>query len=86
MLVDIEKSSQINCQSSHLEYKKKSLHAPLDFCDGVTCNFSLRVASPLSPYAFDIAIGLRISLVCPYNSAIDFFFSYEVEESSTEFW
>jgi len=78
ILVDIEKSPYV---SSHL-LSMKSLCAPFDFYDGVTCSFSLGVASPLTPYAFNVIMNSRIGLVYTYNSTIEFDFNGEVKEIS----
>jgi hypothetical protein len=74
----MEKSPYV---SSHLVLMK-SLCAPFDFYDGVTCSFSLGVASNSTLHAFNVIIDSRIGLVYTYNLTIEFDFNGEVEEIS----
>jgi hypothetical protein len=53
---------------------KKIPHAPLDFYSGVTCGFNFRVSSH-SPLASKVDVSLKVSLVCAYNSVMDFVFN-----------
>jgi hypothetical protein len=64
---------------------KKIPHAPLDFCSGITCGFSFRVSS-YSPLASEVDVGLRVDLVCAYNSVVDFVFNDGVEKSLMICW
>ena len=59
---------------------KKISCAPLDFYSGVTYGFIYKTRS-CAPLAFKV-VNLRVSLVCAYNSTMDFVFNGGVEESS----